>query len=29
MTLENAVILIISLMLMVYLIYALLRPEKF
>jgi len=29
MTLENATILFISLMLMVYLIYALLRPEKF
>ena len=29
MTLENATILVISLMLMVYLIYALLRPEKF
>jgi K+-transporting ATPase KdpF subunit len=29
MTLENATILLISLMLMVYLIYALLRPEKF
>jgi K+-transporting ATPase KdpF subunit len=29
MTLENAAILFISLMLMVYLIYALLRPEKF
>lgn len=29
MTLENAAILSISLMLLVYLIYALLRPEKF
>jgi K+-transporting ATPase KdpF subunit len=29
MTMENATILFISLMLMVYLIYALLRPEKF
>jgi K+-transporting ATPase KdpF subunit len=29
MSLENATILFISLMLMVYLIYALLRPEKF
>jgi K+-transporting ATPase KdpF subunit len=29
MTLENAVILFISLMLMIYLVYALLRPEKF
>ena len=29
MTLENVTILFISLMLMVYLIYALLRPEKF
>jgi K+-transporting ATPase KdpF subunit len=29
MTLENAAILFISLMLMFYLIYALLRPEKF
>lgn len=29
MTLENAEILFISLMLLVYLIYALLRPEKF
>lgn len=29
MTLENATILFISLMLMIYLIYALLRPEKF
>ena len=29
MTLENATILFISFMLMVYLIYALLRPEKF
>jgi K+-transporting ATPase KdpF subunit len=29
MTLENATILFISLMLMVYLVYALLRPEKF
>lgn len=29
MTLENISILFISLMLMVYLIYALLRPEKF
>ena len=29
MTLENATVLFISLMLMVYLIYALLRPEKF
>ncbi len=29
MSLENATILLISLMLMVYLIYALLRPEKF
>ena len=29
MTLENATILFINLMLMVYLIYALLRPEKF
>jgi K+-transporting ATPase KdpF subunit len=29
MTLENATILLISLMLMIYLIYALLRPEKF
>jgi K+-transporting ATPase KdpF subunit len=29
MNLENAAILLISLMLMVYLIYALLRPEKF
>jgi K+-transporting ATPase KdpF subunit len=29
MNLENATILFISLMLMVYLIYALLRPEKF
>lgn len=29
MTLENIVIIGISLMLMVYLVYALLRPEKF
>lgn len=29
MNLENATILFISLILMVYLIYALLRPEKF
>jgi K+-transporting ATPase KdpF subunit len=29
MTPENATILFISVMLMVYLIYALLRPEKF
>ncbi|MGZ4828193.1 MAG: K(+)-transporting ATPase subunit F [Candidatus Angelobacter sp.] len=29
MNLENATILFISLMLMVYLVYALLRPEKF
>ena len=29
MNLENATILFISLMLMVYLLYALLRPEKF
>jgi K+-transporting ATPase KdpF subunit len=29
MNLENLVIVCISLMLMVYLIYALLRPEKF
>jgi K+-transporting ATPase KdpF subunit len=29
MNLENVCILFISLMLMVYLIYALLRPEKF
>jgi K+-transporting ATPase KdpF subunit len=29
MNLENATILLISLMLMVYLVYALLRPEKF
>lgn len=29
MNLENATILFISLMLMAYLIYALLRPEKF
>ncbi len=29
MNLENATILIVSLFLMVYLIYALLRPEKF
>ncbi|HEV7674778.1 MAG TPA: K(+)-transporting ATPase subunit F [Candidatus Angelobacter sp.] len=29
MNLENAAILFISLMLMFYLIYALLRPEKF
>jgi len=29
MNLENATILFVSLMLMVYLIYALLRPEKF
>ena len=29
MTLENIVVIFISLMLMVYLIYALLRPEKF
>ena len=29
MTLENAVILTISFLLLVYLIYALLRPEKF
>ncbi|MGC2695525.1 MAG: K(+)-transporting ATPase subunit F [Candidatus Angelobacter sp.] len=29
MNLENATVLFISLMLMVYLIYALLRPEKF
>lgn len=29
MSFENAMILFISLMLMVYLIYALLRPEKF
>jgi K+-transporting ATPase KdpF subunit len=29
MTLENATILFISLLLMVYLVYALLRPEKF
>lgn len=29
MNLENILILIISILLMVYLIYALLRPEKF
>ncbi|HLJ28414.1 MAG TPA: K(+)-transporting ATPase subunit F [Candidatus Angelobacter sp.] len=29
MNLENIVMLLISLLLMVYLIYALLRPEKF
>ena len=29
MTLENATILFVSLMLIVYLVYALLRPEKF
>jgi K+-transporting ATPase KdpF subunit len=29
MTLENITILLVSLFLMVYLIYALLRPEKF
>jgi K+-transporting ATPase KdpF subunit len=29
MNLENGAILFISLMLMVYLVYALLRPEKF
>jgi len=29
MTLENGTILLVSLFLMVYLIYALLRPEKF
>jgi len=29
MTLENIVVVAVSLMLMVYLIYALLRPEKF
>lgn len=29
MTLESVTILLVSLMLMVYLIYALLRPEKF
>jgi K+-transporting ATPase KdpF subunit len=29
MTLENITILLVSLSLMVYLIYALLRPEKF
>jgi K+-transporting ATPase KdpF subunit len=29
MTLENIVILLLSLFLMIYLIYALLRPEKF
>jgi K+-transporting ATPase KdpF subunit len=29
MSLENATILFVSLMLMVYLVYALLRPEKF
>jgi K+-transporting ATPase KdpF subunit len=29
MNLENATILFVSLMLMVYLVYALLRPEKF
>lgn len=29
MTLENIVVLLISLVLMVYLVYALLRPEKF
>jgi len=29
MNLETATILLISLMLMVYLVYALLRPEKF
>ncbi|HEV7519688.1 MAG: hypothetical protein JWN42_2885 [Candidatus Angelobacter sp.] len=29
MNLENATILFISLLLMVYLVYALLRPEKF
>jgi len=29
MNLENATILLVSLFLMVYLIYALLRPEKF
>ena len=29
MTLENGTILLVSLFLMIYLIYALLRPEKF
>jgi K+-transporting ATPase KdpF subunit len=29
MNLENATVLFISLLLMVYLVYALLRPEKF
>jgi K+-transporting ATPase KdpF subunit len=29
MTLENIVILLLSLFLMIYLVYALLRPEKF
>ena len=29
MNLENSLILIVSVLLMVYLIYALLRPEKF
>jgi len=29
MTFENIVVLIISLLLIVYLVYALLRPEKF
>jgi len=29
MNLENAIILLVSFFLMVYLIYALLRPEKF
>jgi K+-transporting ATPase KdpF subunit len=29
MSLENSVILLVSLFLMVYLIYALLRPERF
>ena len=29
MTLENATILLVSLFLMFYLVYALLRPEKF
>ncbi len=29
MNLENATILFVSLLLMVYLVYALLRPEKF
>lgn len=29
MTLENAALLVLSALLMIYLIYALLRPEKF